>query len=140
MGSITALIGRWSCSGSSPAEKDCRWEAGLECRGCRWEQTGNELSLTCELVWQGAICRTRRLAVLEDITVDEAAPKENRMPRGLYIYMAEEGESLWGGGPPLQYQRGEDPGGQRRNGRMLPGWSPADPGKRGGGRAARAQK
>ena len=59
------------------------------------EQTGNELSLTCELVWQGAICRTRRLAVLEDITVDEAAPKENRMPRGLYIYMAEEGESLW---------------------------------------------
>ena len=27
--------------------------------------------------------------------MDEAAPKENRMPRGLYIYMAEEGESLW---------------------------------------------
>lgn len=78
-----------------PGGEDCRWEAGLECRGCRWEQTGNELSLTCELVWQGAICRTRRLAVLEDITVDEAAPKENRMPRGLYIYMAEEGESLW---------------------------------------------
>ena len=77
-----------------PGGEDCRWEAGLECRGCRWEQTGNELSLTCELVWQGAICRTRRLAVLEDITVDEAAPKENRMPRGLYIYMAEEGESL----------------------------------------------
>ena len=78
-----------------PGGEDCRWEAGLECRGCRWEQTGNELSLTCELVWQGAICRTRRLAVLEDITVDEEAPKENRMPRGLYIYMAEEGESLW---------------------------------------------
>lgn len=36
-----------------PGGEDCRWEAGLECRGCRWEQTGNELSLTCELVWAG---------------------------------------------------------------------------------------
>ena len=75
--------------------EDCRWEAGLECRGCRWEQTGSELTLTCELAWQGAVCRTSRLAVLEDMTVDENAPKENRLPRGLYIYMATEGESLW---------------------------------------------
>ncbi len=27
--------------------------------------------------------------------VDEASPKENCRPRGLYIYMAQEGESLW---------------------------------------------
>lgn len=74
---------------------DCRWEAGLECRSFRWEQTGSELALTCELYWQGAVSRIRRTAVLEDITVDEASPKKNRQPRGLYIYMAEEGESLW---------------------------------------------
>lgn len=78
-----------------PAEGDCRWEAGLECRSCRWEQVGNELELTCELAWQGAVCRTGRLAALEELTVDETAPKEGRLPRGLYIYMAEEGESLW---------------------------------------------
>lgn len=76
-------------------DADCRWEAALECRAFRWEQTGNELALTCELYWQGAVCRTRRTAVLEEITVDEASPKENCRPRGLYIYMAEEGESLW---------------------------------------------
>ena len=34
-------------------------------------------------------------AALEELTVDETAPKEDRLPRGLYIYMAEEGESLW---------------------------------------------
>ena len=78
-----------------PADGDCRWEAGLECRSCRWEQVGNELELTCELAWQGAVCRTGRLAALEELTVDETAPKEDRLPRGLYIYMAEEGESLW---------------------------------------------
>ena len=32
---------------------------------------------------------------LEELTVDETAPKEDRLPRGLYIYMSEEGESLW---------------------------------------------
>lgn len=79
----------------APEGEDCRWEAGLECRGCRWEQTGSELALTCELYWQGAVCRTRRLAALEEMAVDETAPVENRMPRGLYIYMAAEGESLW---------------------------------------------
>ena len=80
---------RLTCDG------DCRWEAVLECRSFRWEQTGSELSLTCELCWRGAVCRTRRTAVLEEMTVDEASPKENCRPRGLYIYMAQEGESLW---------------------------------------------
>ena len=27
--------------------------------------------------------------------MDDTAPKEDLLPRGLYIYMAEEGESLW---------------------------------------------
>ena len=78
-----------------PGGEDARWDAALECRGVRWEQTGGELALTCELFWQGAGRRTLRQPVLEEITVEENRPREDAMPRGLYIYMADEGESLW---------------------------------------------
>lgn len=78
-----------------PAGENTRWDAALECRSFAWEAAGEELLLTCELQWQGALWRPVREVLLEDITVDENSPKTDTRPRGLYIYMAEEGESLW---------------------------------------------
>lgn len=77
-----------------PAPEGARWGVSLSCRGCQWSTAGNELTLTCELCWRGAVCQTVRETMLEEITVEDR-PKGNLMPRGLYIYMASQGESLW---------------------------------------------
>ncbi len=57
--------------------------------------TGGSGELRCQLVLEGMIYLTAEQPVIEELEVDEKKPREGLMAPGLYLYLAQEGESLW---------------------------------------------
>ena len=68
----------------------------LACQGCTWTPAGSDsLELRLELELSGAVLTQGRAVLLEDIQVDEKKPREPARPPGLYLYLADPGETLW---------------------------------------------
>lgn len=67
----------------------------LEAESSDFALTGGGVELRCQLVLEGMIYLTGEQSVIESLEVDEKKPREGLMAPGLYLYLAEEGESLW---------------------------------------------
>lgn len=66
------------------------------CRSCGWSLAGNDsVEVRCQLELSGILSCQVRAALLEDIQVDETKPKEDAAAPGLYLYLADPGETLW---------------------------------------------
>ncbi len=71
-------------------------EARASCQGCGWSVSGGtDLEIRCDIQLCGVLLCQGRAALLEDIQVDEGKAKEDAAPRGLYLYLADPGETLW---------------------------------------------
>ena len=71
-------------------------EARISCQSCTWSASGNDaLELRCQLELTGSLSCPVRAVLLEDIEVDEKKPKEDAAAPGLYLYLADSGETLW---------------------------------------------
>ena len=69
---------------------------GASCQGCGWSVSGGtDLEIRCDIQLCGVLLCQGRAALLEDIQVDEGKAKEDAAPRGLYLYLADPGETLW---------------------------------------------
>lgn len=53
------------------------------------------LEVRCALTLRGTACVRRRETIIDEVTLDDAKPKEGAAAPGLYIYMRADGESLW---------------------------------------------
>lgn len=80
-----------------PCEEECAvLEARASCQNCGWTFTGGDsLEVRCDLELTGLLYSQVRAVLLEDIEVDEARPKEDAAAPGLYLYLADPGETLW---------------------------------------------
>lgn len=71
-------------------------EARAGCQNCGWSISGGEnLEVRCDIELTGTLLCQGRAVLLEDIEVDEKKPKEDAAAPGLYLYLADPGETLW---------------------------------------------
>lgn len=71
-------------------------ELRASCQSCDWSFSGSDsLEVRCELELSGVLSGQVRAVLLEDIAVDEKAPREDAALPGLYLYLADPGETLW---------------------------------------------
>ena len=68
----------------------------LNCGACGYTFTANDaIEVRCDLQLDGPVYATQRTMLVDDITVDEKKGKTDVAAPGLYIYMADGGETLW---------------------------------------------
>lgn len=72
-------------------------EAQACCQSTNWtfSSGGDSVEIRCELVFSGVLSVQERAMLLDDIQVDETRPKEDTAAPGLYLYLADPGETLW---------------------------------------------
>lgn len=70
-------------------------ESRASCQNCGWTVTGGSLEVRCDLELTGVVYSQVRAVLLEDIEVDESKAKEDAAAPGLYLYLADPGETLW---------------------------------------------
>ncbi len=71
-------------------------EGRLTCQSCAFSFAANDaLEVRCELELTGLLTTQGRAVLMDDIEVDEKKPKEITSPPGLYLYLADQGETLW---------------------------------------------
>lgn len=80
-----------------PCEEDgALLEARLACLGCSWSFSANDtLEVRCDLELTGTLSRPVRTMLLDEVQVDEKAPREDAAAPGLYLYLADPEETLW---------------------------------------------
>ena len=65
-------------------------------RCCGWSFSANDaLEVRCDIALSGVLYSQVRAVLLEDIEVDEKAPREDAASPGLYLYLADPEETLW---------------------------------------------
>jgi hypothetical protein len=71
-------------------------EGRLSCQNCAFTFAANDaLEVRCDLELTGVLTTQGKAVLLDDIQVDEKKPKESASPAGLYLYLADPGETLW---------------------------------------------
>ena len=71
-------------------------DARLSAVGCAFAFTGGDtMEVRCDLLLEGPVYAMDRVTLVDEITVDEKNPKTGGATPGLYIYMADPGETLW---------------------------------------------
>ena len=71
-------------------------EARASCQSCGWSFSANDaLEVRCDIALSGVLYSQVRAVLLEDIEVDEKAPREDAASPGLYLYLADPEETLW---------------------------------------------
>lgn len=72
-------------------------EARSSCQSSNWTVSpgGDSVELRCDLELTGVLHTQVRAVLLEDIQVDENKLKEDAAAPGLYLYLADPGETLW---------------------------------------------
>ena len=71
-------------------------EGKLVCQGCAWSFSSNDsLDVRCDLELTGTLSSQFRAVLLDEVQVDEKAPREDAAAPGLYLYLADPGETLW---------------------------------------------
>ena len=77
-------------------EESGQLEARLTCQGCSWSFSANDtLEVRCDLELTGTLSCQVRAVLLDEVQVDEKAPREDAATPGLYLYLADPGETLW---------------------------------------------
>lgn len=77
-------------------EEGAALDSRLSCQSCAWSFNGGDtLEVRCRLELTGTLSCQVRATLLEDIEVDEKKPKEDAASPGLYLYLADPGETLW---------------------------------------------
>ena len=68
----------------------------LVCSECGYTFTAKDaIEVRCDLQLEGAAYVPRKITMVDDIALDEKKAKEDVVAPGLYIYVADEGETLW---------------------------------------------
>ena len=67
----------------------------LKVQACTFATTGNQIELRCEICMNGSLYGVHKMPVVSDIAIDPNKEKTANVSKGLYIYMADEGEGLW---------------------------------------------
>lgn len=72
-------------------------ETRAGCQSTSWTLSpgGDSVELRCELNFSGILYSHQRAVLLEDIQVDETKPRTDTAAPGLYLYLADPGETLW---------------------------------------------
>ena len=80
-----------------PCEEDgTLLEGKLVCQSCAWSFSANDtLEVRCDLEFTGILSCQVRAMLLDEVQVDEKAPREDAAAPGLYLYLADPGETLW---------------------------------------------
>ena len=71
-------------------------EGKLACQDCAWSFSANDtLEVRCDLEFTGTLSCQVRAVLLDEVQVDEKAPREDAAAPGLYLYLADPEETLW---------------------------------------------
>ncbi len=66
------------------------------CTACGYTFTANDaIEVRCDLLLEGCVYAQQKATLVDDIAVDEKKPKEDTACSGLYLYLPDEGETLW---------------------------------------------
>lgn len=77
-------------------EEGMTLEPRLTVLACAFAFTGGDsMEVRCDLLLEGTVYTINRVALIEEVAVDERHPKTDLASPGLYIYMADPGETTW---------------------------------------------
>lgn len=67
----------------------------LKVQSCNFATTGAQIELRCEICLNGSLYGVSKMPVVSEIAVDPHKEKAANVSKGLYVYLADEGEGLW---------------------------------------------
>ena len=77
-------------------QRELTFQPRLSCTTCGYTFTAGEtIEIRCDLLLEGAVYTSQKAILVEDITIDEKKERTGGVAPGLYLYMAEDGETLW---------------------------------------------
>ena len=66
------------------------------CQGCGYTFTaGDTIEVRCEMQLEGIVYATQKSTLVDDVAIDEKKPKTDVASPGLYLYLPDEGETMW---------------------------------------------
>lgn len=71
------------------------FEPDVKVLSCAYSISGSRVEVRCDLMIMGCIYSSSRCQIVCDLSVDQRKEKPKPVTRGLYVYLADEGESLW---------------------------------------------
>ena len=81
-----------------PIPEDCEnpvFEPDVQAISCAYSISGGHVEVRSECMIYGCMYNSSRCQIICDLTVDQRKEKTQTVTCGLYVYLADEGESLW---------------------------------------------
>ncbi len=80
-----------ACEGSGP-----NMTPRMTCHSCSYSFiSGDTIEIRCEMLLEGVVYATQKNTMIDEVTIDDKKPKTDMASPGLYLYLPDDGETMW---------------------------------------------